>query len=245
MGRYSKQSKTLFITLQAILYVVFLVLDLTGGSVWLSSKIKFIIIILCFWYALFRNKGADKSILFCVKVALFFTIISDLFILILDYYFYGVITFIVVQQIYSIRLSMVKYRAVIENRRVALIRSFLIRFAFQVGATIFACLILRQLGVALEGLLVASTLYFISIFMNAIKAVKSAITNPKEKSLILFAVGMMLFLLCDINVGLFNLSGYISLPKDFYTVVYAIASILMWAFYAPSQLMISLSVEES
>jgi hypothetical protein len=53
---------------------------------------------------------------------------------------------------------------------------------------------------------------------------------------------MVLFLLCDINVGLFNLSDFIT-PSPAYNIIYSISSILMWTFYAPSQVLIALSVE--
>jgi len=96
----------LFVLLQTILYVAFLTLDLAGRNIGLSSKIKFAMIILCFCYAFFGKKNAGRSIIFYLQLALFLTVIADLFILILDYYFYGVLTFILVQQLYGIRLIM-------------------------------------------------------------------------------------------------------------------------------------------
>jgi hypothetical protein len=54
---------------------------------------------------------------------------------------------------------------------------------------------------------------------------------------------MVLFLLCDINVGIFNLSGFIALPERIYQMMYSVSSILMWTFYAPSQVLIALSTK--
>ena len=237
MGQFTRQINTMFVVLQTILYVAFLTMDLTGGNVVLSSYLKFSIIILCFCYALFSKNSADRSILFCLKAALLFTLISDFFILILDYYYYGVLTFIIVQQLYSIRLSLA-------DRQMGRIKNVLIRLALQLCAASIVCLILKILGVKLEGLLIASTFYFICILTNTMRALKVAIANTDKKGMVLFAIGMLLFLCCDINVGLFNLSGYISLPRDIETFIYSVTSILMWTFYAPSQVLIVLSVQK-
>ena len=152
MRPYTILMNVVFIVLQMILYVAFLTVDLTSDNAILSSYFKFTIIILCFCYALFSKNSTDKSILFCMKAALLFTLISDLFILILDYYLYGVLTFILVQQLYGIRLSM-------ERQQPAIIKNFLIRLILQVGAAFIICFIL-QLWVSLESLLVAKHILF-------------------------------------------------------------------------------------
>lgn len=241
--------RLIFIIIQIVLYISFLAIDITGGSISLSSKIKYGIIILCFCYALF-SKGADKGILFCLKTALLFTAISDLFLLILDYYLYGVLSFIVVQQLYAVRLSMAKYHYG-ESKKTGgskfgvLVRDYLIRLGLQTAAVFVICLVLDLQGIQIEALLIASAFYFICILTNAVRGVKAAIDNPRERGLVLFAFGISLFLLCDINVGFFNLSSFITLPKAVYNVLYPLSTILMWTFYAPSQVLIALSVRES
>jgi hypothetical protein len=240
----AKKITILFLSVQLMLYAAFLAIDITGGSVALSSYLKFTIIILCFCYALFLGKSADRSILFCMKTALFFTLVSDLFILILDYYYYGVLTFIFAQQLYGIRIMMEQYNVEIEEEQKQLRRSFLLQLAVQAAIMVLICVILIRTGTELDDLLISSVFYFISIVTNALRGIKSAACNPKKREMVLFAVGITLFLLCDINVGLFNLSGYISLPKGVYTVIYSMSSILMWTFYAPSQVLISLSTRQ-
>jgi hypothetical protein len=103
-------------------------------------------------------------------------------------------------------------------------------------------LILWFAGVTMEFLLIISALYFTCIVTNTVTAMKSAIHSPENKGNRLFAIGMGLFLLCDINVGLYNLSGFISLPANINEFLYTMSSILMWTFYAPSQVIIALSV---
>jgi hypothetical protein len=237
--------KLLFVFLQTLLYVAFLTLDLTDGSIVFSNKIKFTIIVLCFCYVLFYKSGANRSIIFCSQAALFFTVISDLFILLLDYYFYGVLTFVIVQQLYGMRLILERR----SDRGSGIIKidftlwgSFLARILIQAGFTAVVCILLSQTGVILERLLVTSVFYFICILMNAITAVKAAFKDTKEKSKVIFAVGIFLFLLCDINVGLFNLSGFISMPEHLYGIIYSFSAVLMWTFYAPAQVLLALSV---
>lgn len=248
MKRYTgiKKADILFIVLQAILYITFLTLDLNEGSVTLSKWIKYSIIILCFCYALFFGKSVDKGITFCIKGALLFTLISDLFILILDYYVVGVLTFIIAQQLYGVRISLAKVgvmasTGVLRERKVNLAKRLVFRVSFQMIITIVIALLLKSISVKLDLLLIASIFYFISISSNVFAALRILAHNRYDRSIALFAIGMGLFLLCDINVGLFNLSGFINLQEDIYHKIYSISSVLMWTFYAPSQVLIALS----
>lgn len=236
-------SRILFVMIQIILYVSFLTLDLAGKSLTLSSYIKFTVIILCFCYALF-SKSDDKSISLCLKAALFFTLVSDLFILILDYYIYGVLTFIIVQQLYSFLLCLKKrQRGAVANQ--SLFSRYAMWFAAQISGSIMIYIVLFFSGVTFDSLLIVSVFYFICILTNTIRAVFAAISNPKDKGIVLYSIGMVLFLLCDMNVGLFNLSGFITMPDQVYQVIYSLSSILMWTFYAPAQVLIALSVKEN
>lgn len=225
-------SAYLFVFIQIILYVAFLALDFMGQAYALSSYIKFLVIILCFCYVFFFGKNSDKGIIFCMKTAMFFTLVSDLFLLILDYYIYGVLTFIVVQQFYSIRLMLAAHRK----------RSwFAFRVFLQLAIAMGVCLVLWLAGVKPDILLAISAFYFISILTNTFTAAGYAVRNRMDQCNVLFAVGMVLFLLCDINVGFFNMSGFIALPERLYQLLYSMSSILMWAFYAPAQVILVLS----
>lgn len=244
MKRFSDKNniRKLFVLIQVLLYGAFLFIDLTGGNIVLSKNIKFIIIILCFCYALFYKKNADKGIIFCLQGAMFFTLISDLFLLILDFYFYGVLTFILVQQLYGMRNRIVLSTHHRSHRSLFLGRSFLLCASIQLFVTGMISMILMQLGVKPEKLLLASVFYFICIATNVVMAIKAAVLIPNRANL-LFAAGMLLFLLCDINVGLFNIADFISLPEDVYHFLYTCSTVLMWTFYAPSQVLLVLSGE--
>lgn len=252
-----------FILIQSVLYLSFLGIDIFGGDNGLSSKIKFTIIILCFCYVLFTALSTGKGIFLFNRyftAAVFFTVISDLFLLMLDYYFAGVLTFIIVQQLYGKCLDITG--SVLNNnlaedycnhnandkgfRSVVSKLKFYLRISIQIVLSIGIILIIKQMNIDVDGLLIATVFYFISIVTNVIRALLEAYKAKAQQLInrkysILFAVGMVLFILCDINVGLFNLTDFISISKQNYQLLYKVSSILMWAFYAPAQVMIALS----
>jgi hypothetical protein len=232
----------IFITVQAILYVGFLALDLTNKSYDISVILKYSIILLCFCYALL---SAGKSTFYLLQTALLFTAISDLFILILDYYFFGVLTFILAQEFYSLRLVILSNKIRSAESSVGhgkkLCVDFLKRILLQLTVSLTVCLLLVLAGVKLEGLLMISVFYFICIVTNVVSAFTLARHQTGNKGHLIYAFGMLLFLLCDINVGIFNLSGFISMSGEVYEVLYTISSILMWTFYAPAQILIAIS----
>ncbi|MGB4659517.1 MAG: lysoplasmalogenase family protein [Mobilitalea sp.] len=246
----------LFILIQVILYAAFLFLDISGGSISLSSKIKFTIIVICLCYVLFYPKSTGRSIFFngrsslqgsliCLQAAIMFTMISDIFILLTDYYMYGLITFIIAHQLHSMRLTIIDRRNDSELTVRSLLPILIFRFLLQVVTAAVICAFLIGRNITMESLLVASVLYFVCILTNVILSIKVAVKEPSERSNLLFAAGMILFLLCDINVAFFNLSGFIEIPERTYHILYAFSSILMWTFYAPSQVLLSLSAGRS
>ena len=168
--------------------------------------------------------------------------VSDIFLLFTDLYFCGVLTFILVQQLHHARLILYRGKDRGHAGKRLLTRVFFLRVAIQAVATIVILFVLAQFNVSLDGLLIASVFYFLCIIGNTILAVESALQNRKDRGMACLAFGMVLFLLCDINVGLFNIAGYISLPENFYEFIYTASSHLMWVFYAPSQVLIALSV---
>jgi hypothetical protein len=176
-----------------------------------------------------------------MKAALFFTLISDLFILILNHYFYGVLTFIIVQQLYNYRISLTSNSG---KEWKASGKTFAEWLVVQLLAAVIVCAILFLIGIEPNGLLIASVFYFISILTNTIRADVSAFIKTNNKGSALFAAGLTFFLLCDINVGLFNMSGFLYMPEKIYAVIYSLSSVFMWFFYAPSQVLLALCVTE-
>ena len=72
--------------------------------------------------------------------------------------------------------------------------------------------------------------YFTTFLVNT---VQSLVLRGKKQRL--FALGLVLFLCCDLCVGAFNEPGLV--PSG----VYSFARVGMWLFYLPAQVLITLS----
>ncbi len=225
----------LFILMELLLYITFLYQDIfKKGSLLVSTNLKFSSIILCFvavfWFYARESMTLDIVLLRC---AFLFTLISDLCILMLDFYYLGLITFCIVQLLYLIRLNCWRKKQGIHSALwILILRNVL--FAMAITG------ILITLKISLGGLVLISIFYFVSIFFNTVDAIRIHSSVPKIQYK-LYAIGMVLFFLCDLNVGLFNLSDYIQIEESWFHKVYEFATIAMWMFYLPSQVLISLS----
>jgi hypothetical protein len=96
------------------------------------------------------------------------------------------------------------------------------------------------MGLKLNWLMVISIFYFTGILFNTIDGVFITYHTHSRKYII-FAIGMLLFLCCDINVGIFNLLNLSIVKGTFISKIYEFASIAMWMFYLPAQTAIALS----
>ena len=195
-----------FLAAEGLLYALFLVLDLTGrGS--LTIPVKYGGILLCLAFSL---PGGDRL----VPLALAVTACADWFLLVRnDHYALGVALFLCVQAVYLLRL-----------RRAGVGSAWPLRAALALGAGLGLC----ALGPAsLLNLLAA--LYFSQLLANT--ALAWTLRGTYRRS---FALGLTLFVGCDICVGLFNV-----LPGS--SPLYSAASVGMWLFYLPSQVLIALS----
>jgi hypothetical protein len=168
-----------------------------------STLIKYISIILCFIYALFSKKKLKS-------IALLFTCLADLFLLVLlKHYELGVFIFIFAQLIYLYYLR---------NIDIKISNSILI---FRVLIIIIGTIILylsNNFNLLYELVLI----YFSTLLFNCFNAF-----IVKEKT---FALGLILFICCDVCVGLFN-TPYSN----------SVIAMFMWVFYLPSQVLIVLS----
>lgn len=225
---------TAFLLTELIIYTVFMYLDISEkGTYIISNNLKLIGVILCFLFSLkWYSKGTNRKDLYILRGALLFTVISDLFILIIDYYTLGILTFCIVQLLYLIRLC--RWRNQLGIKRS--LWKYLNRNLFAFGVL---CILL-SFKMELELLVVLSILYFVSIILNVCDSVWIAY-KLKTRKVITFAFGMVLFLLCDINVLLFNLNGFVTINEVWFSRIYAFATIAMWMFYLPSQVVIALS----
>lgn len=220
-----------FIAAELLLYLVFMAGDIFGyPGLDTVTLIKYCSILLCNVFALtyaLKYRRRENYILFS---GLFFTAVSDYFLLFTENFTFGMLTFCVVQILYLVYLYFLG-----EGRR-----GVAGRLLVNILLWAAVLLILWVLQVPVDLLLVTAAFYFISILHNVITAAGNA-RHKSDKRNLIFAIGMFLFLLCDINVGIYNMNGFIAVGSTAFQKVYHFSEIAMWMFYLPAQVCISLS----
>ncbi len=235
---YKKSITMIYILAETLLYGIFLYIDIIQKASYnLSAQLKFTGIVLCFLYVLIlpvylKNK-TDIRIL---RLTIFFTLISDLFILMLDLYLPGMVSFCIVQALYLIRLGLWNKREDKLKTLVVIMKKIL----RNITLTLVILFILAIFQLKLEALIFVSCFYFVSILFNVSDSLVT-VFRYRIKYQLLYSCGMVLFLLCDINVGVFNLTGFVSINSSWFHHLYNFSAVAMWLFYLPAQVLISLS----
>ncbi|WIV11575.1 lysoplasmalogenase family protein [Proteiniborus sp. MB09-C3] len=215
-----------------ILYIAFLYFDFFSVKVFISSSVvKFISIVLCFLLSVLIGKDyLDKENKLLLQSGLLITIIADFLLLFTDYFVLGTGIFSVVHILYAIRYERNKTKLI-------LIRAIVILLII-VGIY----LTINFFIIKIEVLFLSALFYAVSLIISTIKAIKACkydlLPFPNKY---LIAFGMVLFLLCDVNVGIFNIISLINISSGIINLLYNISGVLMWFFYLPSQVLISLS----
>ena len=170
----------------------------------------FIIILSSFYY---RVYAVDRRDAYLLRAGLVCTLVADFCMLILYNNTIGLVFFICVQTIYIFRYLSARFYAVI---------------SIPVLLAVFIALSFTEL--TLETRLAA-------VYANALAAgVLAAFIRKKSYPLpnrVIIPLGMVLFMLCDINVALINI-----LPDGKGKTA---ARVLIWVFYLPSQVLLSVS----
>jgi uncharacterized membrane protein YhhN len=211
---YKKNFIRYILFLVGAIYIVFLYIDAATkdlGNIY-STWLKYSTIILCFIISLFiGSEGYDRRDRFLVQSARLFTVTADFFLLILCDYKYGIFCFCIVQIIYIIRHSFIA--------RMGLSKLFLLIFTVVI---ILVSIITKINFTRINNVIITEAAFYGCILLISLY---TALKTRKY----LISIGMLLFFLCDINVALYNLTNSF------------IPGILMWLFYLPSQLLLSLS----
>lgn len=178
----------------------------------MSVPVKYAGILLCLGFSLLACARWCGDRL--VPLALALTAGADWFLLVRnDHYAVGIALFLGVQTVYLLRL-----------RRAGASAAFPLR----AGLALAAGLGLYLLDLAVPVNLLAG-LYFSQLLSNTVLAW----TRP-DRRWRLFALGLVLFVGCDVCVGLFNV-----LPPA--SPLYPAVDLGMWLAYLPSQVLIALS----
>lgn len=246
--------KCIWLAVESLLLLLFVFLDLSGYYDE-STSYKYAGILLCLlsaWVLYFLKGnttqepgGKLRFPSLVIPLALCFTALADLFLLVRDdHYVMGVGAFCVVQTLYALHLK--------TSGKVWILRM-----------SLFAVLcVVAFLGGFHEPEVYAGAYSMSQLLLNVVFGWIAVRKKSPVPHAVLFALALTFFLCCDICVGLRNLPDYIapvlSLPAGatsesasglagpsrwLFTVADA-ASVLIWIFYLPSQVMIVLSNEE-
>ncbi|MBR5968367.1 MAG: hypothetical protein IK001_07210 [Lachnospiraceae bacterium] len=224
----------LYIIAEAVLYAAFMYIDITGGDSSLSENLKYASILLCALFTLIgavRMKGAAAVL---VAAAFVFTAGADYFLLKTSVYLPGVLCFCAVQSLY---LAAVLHAG---GNSESILKHLILGLPAAAAAVIAG--IRLRLG-AEELLLIGAAGFYAYSFVRNI--VLAAMLWKKGNAVGLraglFTAGLIIFLLCDINVLLYNLPGYVAIDSPAIVHLITLAGDFMWMFYLPGQVMLSFS----
>lgn len=211
-----------FITAEAILCIL---IQAIGGRA--NSYLSFgAIALACAFVFVFFDKSLDFAL---SAHALIFTVIADFFLVLLEprRQLLGMIAFLVTQSCYFVKITL------LSGSRVKNTAHFAVRGGISLVAVIATLLVL---GDAADALAAISMLYFANLVLNVIFSFIEMRANP------LLAAGLLLFMICDIFVGLSMLDGYLPVTEG--SFIYKLAHPgfnAAWLFYVPAQTLLALS----
>lgn len=206
-----------FLAIELVLYYLILT---TSGDLLVASS--YLAIICCFTYALLNIKRFDPLIF----VGLAFTLAADYFLVVCSpiRQLWGMLCFLATQTLYAVSLHKAR-----KSRGILCVR---------IGLTVIAEVVaIAVLKGKLDALAIISVCYYANLIVNII----AAFANFRQNKL--FAIALVLFLLCDTVIGLQAACG-VYLPISEESVIYKIIFMdffLSWFFYLPSQVLIALS----
>ena len=205
------------------------------GVIITDSIVKFSFVALCLTIAL-CSRGfchSKKDWGFLVS-AMGFTLMSDFFLVLLHNYRMGVFLFCFVHVFYIFRVRGSSDKI---KKRLAKINGAI----FIMAMVVFAIFAFAPFLPQFDPLVVLAVVYASFFVQNLIVHVKYYRSNDPEALPMLnrrlMLAGLILFALCDINVLLFNLPNHVPFPQ----AVADLGLSLIWVFYAPSQLLLSVS----
>ena len=204
------------------LYILFLLNDYGnlsfGNTIYIKYGVVISSTIFAFLSLIFARSKEDLIDVCLLTLALIFTLVSDFFLLVRNYNFeLGVGIFILAQLCYFARLAFLnKYP-----------KKLLISFAISRVSIPLIFIIFLAIAGQLTLLYALVAFYIVQLMMNFVETLMVYFISGKKRwDYLLLAVGFLLFIMCDIFVGLGNVDN-----PNFLNVC--------WIFYAPSQLLIS------
>lgn len=213
-----------FVLIESIIYIIIQIYDFAFNENLIYVKYAGILTCLAFAAAGIYFYGKDGIL---ITVALVFTAISDLFILIMIEFVAGISTFIVVQLIHFVRIYLINGKKP------------WISLGVRLGVVAVGFALFGGLGMLNSPIVVLSCIYFPQLIINT---VESGLLIKIDKSYILLFVGLVLFTFCDIFVGLYNAGTLgLNMPAN----LLDLARKFIWTVYLPAQVLIVLSEKKT
>lgn len=211
-----KTYKYIFYGIIAVMMVVYLTCDVL--SLWDSRPLKFITsaLITLFGLSIFNKKEGRF-----VSIGLMFTLLADIFLVLLDKYLYGVAVFIVAQLCYAVYLTYISGK----------------KLPAEILKRIVPAIVVSGITAALgfKGNIILPAAYAVCIGINIAHSVELYIQKPTKNHRLLM-VGFIVFVLGDICVGLRHMPF---IAESIAPVLYFIT----WISYPPSQILVLTSAE--
>ena len=183
-------------------------------------------IVLCFVTSLVLLRARSEAVF--TSLALLFTVVADFFLILLGTgKLIAMCAFTLTQIFYCLRtLSMAT------SRRERL-WNLAVRLTLSVMAASAVFIVLKD---GAEALFVVSLVYYANLLTNILFAFIHSKKHP------LFAVGLLLFAMCDALIGLSFVEDIFALPEgNFIDVLWSLPVHLESMFYQPSQVLLALS----
>lgn len=220
MGANQRQKKinltACFLMAQAVLYIFILT---AGGDLLVITS--YLAILLCFAFAALHAETGNLWLLgglACTAVADFFLVVCSPM-----RQLPGMVAFLGTQSLYAMYL----------HRKIRSRNLLYLRLGLSVLGALLPVLVL---GSKADALAVISVCYYVNLILNIVMAFRRFRKNR------MFAIALVLFLLCDTVVGLQAAAGaYLPIGNDslLYRVIFVPFN-LAWLFYLPSQVLIAL-----
>ncbi len=217
----------IFLSLQLVLYY----LTLFVGDV-IGNTSSFIIVALSFLFSLLFLDFKNSK--FVTQIALFFTVIADIFLVLLTprtelNQSIAMTSFSIVQLAYLLIILSEQ-----TNKKVNVV-NLIIRTSLTILIIIITIIVLKE---KINYLAIISMFYYVNLILNVV----FSFINVKKSPLL--AIGLLAFLLCDTVIGLqVASSSFITITNEFLLSIINANFNLAWLFYAPSQVILAINAE--
>lgn len=220
--------KVKFISLSAFLFIHIILYILIYGfklfDIDTENLIDYFIIISCFLFSFINLIIKKNKYTLIFFIAFLFTLIADTFLLLLDKnYEIGVFSFLIVQICYFLYILIKMY-----SKNTYILHILTRLSTLLIG--IITCLFVDKKDMLISFLCIT---YISNLALNII------ISFTTKNKNILFTIGLIMFLLCDICVGFSNLNNIYEISTNSFIYLIATSSInWSWFFYHPSQVLL-------